>query len=65
MRRTYLPAGLAGDARPVGVRGLEFEFDVPFNFLVVVDDVAFLPDNGVLLVGIREGVASSENTYSR
>lgn len=56
----YLPAGLAGEIRPVGVLGLEL--DVPFNFLGAIEDVvAFLPDNGVRLVGIREGVASSNN----
>lgn len=58
---TYFPAGLAGEARPLGVRGLEFDPTVPFSLRADEDDgVAVLrPLSGVLLVGIRDGVASS------
>lgn len=58
---TYLPAGLAGEARPLGVRGRELEPKVPFTLRAdEADDVALRPLSGVLLVGIRDGVASSE-----
>lgn len=57
----YLPAGLAGEARPLGVRGRELEPKVPFTLRAdEADGVALRPLNGVLLVGIRDGVTSSE-----